>query len=81
MLTPSAALLCKLASIVVHADELTGPAGHQFDQVALQQLIFDPEVKEWMAAMTAAGMAPVKRLTPKAEQAVKQIRGQAVKRR
>lgn len=61
MLTPSPALLCKLGSIAVHADELTSDDGHQFDRVALQSLIADPEVREWIAAMGAAAMVPVKR--------------------
>lgn len=60
-LTPSPSLLCKLASIAVHADEMLSPAGHDFDKVALQSAINDKEVKEWIKAMTAMAMAPVKR--------------------
>jgi hypothetical protein len=61
MLAPPPSLLSKLASIVVHADELTSEHGHQFDQVALQSAIHDPEVKTWIEQMTAAAMAPRKR--------------------
>jgi hypothetical protein len=61
MLKPSPSLLCKLASLAVHADELASPDGHEFDRAALAPLLSDPEVRDWIAAMTEAGMAPVKR--------------------
>ena len=58
---PSISLLCKLASITVHADELLSPLGHEVDKVALTQSMIDGEVKEWLEGMTKMGMAPVKR--------------------
>jgi len=58
---PSPALLCKLASVAVHADEMLSPTGHDFDRHALLSACGDPEVKEWLKQMTAMGMAPVKR--------------------
>jgi hypothetical protein len=58
---PSPSLLCKLASIIVHADELASPSGHDFDRVALEALLNDTEVSLWLAGMVTAGMAPVKR--------------------
>lgn len=61
MMKPSAALLCKLGSIAVHADELLSPDGHQFDRVALAALMADAEVKEWLTAMDGAAMLPKKR--------------------
>lgn len=61
MLNPPPSLLCKLASIVVHADELSSEHGHEFDKVALQSAMNDPEVKSWIEAMTDAAMAPRKR--------------------
>lgn len=64
MLNPPASLLCKLASIAVHADELASPHGHQFDADALRSALADPEVSAWLAAMTAAALAPVKRNQP-----------------
>lgn len=60
-LHPSAALLCKLGSIIVHAQEATAPGGHPFDQHALAALTSDPEVKEWMSAMAESALLPVKR--------------------
>lgn len=59
-LKPSPALLCKLGSIAVHADELISPNCHEFDRIALQNL-FDSEVKEWIEAMTEMAMVPLKR--------------------
>lgn len=61
-LQPSVTLLCKLGSIVVHADEMTGsPDAHQFDVIALRTLLEDPDVKAWLYAMTKKGYLPVKR--------------------
>lgn len=62
MLTPSPALLCKLASIAVHADEYLSSDGHEFDHAALLGALADPEVVDWIAAMSVAAMAPRKRL-------------------
>lgn len=59
---PSPTLLCKLGSIAVHADELANPrTGHYFDKKALDTLLEDAEVSEWMAAMRKMAMLPVKR--------------------
>lgn len=62
MLKPSPALLAKIGSIVVHADELLSSDGHAFDRVAMDQLLSDPEVKEWLEQMSGAAMVPRKRL-------------------
>jgi hypothetical protein len=62
-LSPPPSLLCKLASIAVHADEYLSPDGHPFDRDALVSALTDPEVVEWVAAMSAAAMAPRKRST------------------
>jgi len=56
---PSVSLLCKLGSIIVHADEMTEPGGHEFDHAALRTLLADPEVKAWIKGMGA--MLPLKR--------------------
>ena len=52
-------LKAKLAAIVVHADELTGPDGHQFDAAAIRALVADAEVSAWVKSLGA--LAPVKR--------------------
>jgi hypothetical protein len=51
----------KLGSIAVHADEALSPGRHSFDVAALRSLLSDPEVAEWIAAMTKDGFLPVKR--------------------
>lgn len=60
-LQPSSSLLVKLGSIVVHAEELTSPDGHEFDVAALQGLYQDPEVKEWLEQMDKMALLPKKR--------------------
>lgn len=61
MLKPPVSLLCKLASITVHADEYLSSDGHQFDRDALQSALGDPEVADWIGQMSAAALAPRKR--------------------
>lgn len=55
----SATLASKLASVVVHADEMLSAKGHHFDKIALEQACRDPEVLEWIESL--GPMAPVKR--------------------
>ena len=57
-LTPDLTTLCKLGSIVVHAEEMLS-TGHAFDRAALQSLLIDPEVQRWIKAMGV--YMPVKR--------------------
>jgi vacuolar-type H+-ATPase subunit C/Vma6 len=57
----SLALLVKLGSIAVHAEELISPKGHHFDQGAIQGLLQDSEVQEWLAEMSKNAFLPVKR--------------------
>lgn len=61
LLEPSAALLCKLASVAVHAEEFLSPDGHDLDRQALLSGLADPEVRECLDAMSAASLAPRKR--------------------
>lgn len=60
-LKPSVTLLCKLGSIVVHADEGLGSKGHQFDLAAISALVSDREVIEWLDAMDSMALLPVRR--------------------
>jgi hypothetical protein len=60
-LNPSVALLVKLGSIIVHAEELLSPGGHHYDSIALRQLIEDEEVKTWLIAMDKMAFLPKKR--------------------
>lgn len=60
-LIPSAGLLAKLGSVVVHAGELFSSGGHAFDRAALNNLVTDPEVEEWLAQMRKLALIPEKR--------------------
>ena len=57
VLTPT--LAAKLAGVVVHADEFTGPGGHPFDMAAIRSLVADPEVRDWLER--CGPLAPRKR--------------------
>lgn len=60
-LEPSPALLSRLGSIIVHAEELLSPGGHPVDREAMAALLADPEVAKWLEAMDAMALLPVKR--------------------
>ena len=60
-LKPSPTLLIKLGSIIVHYQEMTSSAGHQYDKYALQTLEEDSEVREWLSQMSKMAFLPVKR--------------------
>lgn len=60
-LQPSPALLCKLGSVVVHAQEALSLKGHDFDWEALKQNIQDPEVEQWLQRMDKLALIPKKR--------------------
>lgn len=60
-LKPSAGLLCKLGSAIVHADEFLSPDGHEFDSTAFRQVLADPEVQDWIRQMTKLAFLPRKR--------------------
>lgn len=60
-LKPSMSLLCKLGSIAVHVDEFLSKQGHEFDKHAIDQLLDDGEVKQWIQQMTDMAFLPRKR--------------------
>ena len=60
-LKPTADLLVKLGSLVVHYEELTSPHGHPFDRSAIEQLRQDPQVDQWFTTMQSQGFLPRKR--------------------
>ena len=53
-------LAVKLGSIVVHADELTGPDGRELDRQIIRQALEDDEVSRWIKEMGC--LLPLKRL-------------------
>jgi hypothetical protein len=60
-LAPSPTLLCKIGSIAVHTDEFLSPYGHPYDKAAIEDLLKDPEVVEWLTAMRHCALVPEKR--------------------
>lgn len=58
-LNPGTALLCKLGSIAVHAEEYFSTDGHPFDKTAIEQLLKDPDVQAWIKGIGA--LLPAKR--------------------
>jgi hypothetical protein len=58
-LQPSVALLCKLGSVIVHAQEFLSPSGHPADRAALETLFSDEELQDWIKNMGV--YMPVKR--------------------
>lgn len=60
-LSPSAVLLTKLGSALVHAEELIEPGAHPFDLGSLKSLLADPEVVAWREGMDALARLPKKR--------------------
>lgn len=60
-LKPSPALLAKLGSVIVHFLEGHADGGHAFDIQAMNSILKDAEVIEWMRSMTALALLPVRR--------------------
>lgn len=60
-LKPSLALLVKLGSALVHAEEFMSPKGHPLDKTAFDDLMNNAEVKTWLSDLSAKGYLPVKR--------------------
>lgn len=66
-LKPSMALLIKLGSIAVHADEMNDYGFDMrnkawlFDLNALHSLLNDDEVKKWISQMNKLAFVPLKR--------------------
>jgi hypothetical protein len=58
---PPLSLLMKLGSIAVHIEEAMSKKAHVFDVVAMQSLLGDSEVKEWLELMDQKGFLPKKR--------------------
>ena len=57
-LTPNSSLLASLGSIVVHVKEMLSPDGHAFDKTAIEGLLADPAVVEWLEQMDQMVLLP-----------------------
>jgi len=58
---PPVSVLAKLGSAVVHAQEMLGPKGHQFDRTALDAIMADPEVCTWLELAGDVALITLKR--------------------
>ena len=61
-LQPTPALLAKIGSLIVHAEEMISEDGHAVDRAALASGLLDTEVQDWLRAMGEMAMVPVKRV-------------------
>ncbi len=48
---PDLPLLMKLGSIIVHAEEMLSPLGHEVDREALKALLTNDDVQKWIKDM------------------------------
>lgn len=60
-LKPNTTILIKLGSIYIHIKEGLGVKGHDFDLIALKQLLEDEELKEWIKQMDSLALIPKER--------------------
>ncbi len=60
-MNPDPVVLCKLGSMIVHAEEFMSPHGHPLDKMAFDDLMRDPQVQKWLAGMRKAALIPEKR--------------------
>jgi len=61
-LSPKLSLLMKLGSLAVHIDEFLSNDNHPFDEVVIQGLLADKEVKTWLVEMDSMALLPKKRM-------------------
>jgi hypothetical protein len=59
-LTLTPALAVKIGSLIVHTDEYLSPGGHEYDGVAIKDLLSQDDVQAWLKSFPLA-MLPVKR--------------------
>lgn len=60
-LKPSPQLLVKLGSLIVHYEEYIGPKGHEYDKRAIDTIMGDAQVSEWLKKMDSMALLPKKR--------------------
>lgn len=60
-LKPSADVLVRLGSALVHAEEAISPNGRPVDYSEFAKLMADPLVVEWIKGMNSMALLPVKR--------------------
>jgi len=61
VLKPTPTLLIKLGSLIVHYEEWTSQHGHELDKAAIDGLMGNEDVKEWLDGMNKMAFLPSKR--------------------
>lgn len=56
----SIGLAIKLGKFITHVDEYLSPGGHEFDRAEIQQMLTDPEIRDWLSKFPKV-LLPVKR--------------------
>jgi len=65
-LLPSIGVLVKLGSLAVHIEELFSPGGNAtFDKPAIETILHDEEVQQWLKLMGKNALLPVTRTSGK----------------
>lgn len=59
--SPSLSLLIKLGSIAVHCDEMLSDDGHDFDRLAIESILNDEEVRDFIKEGRRTQTLPLKR--------------------
>lgn len=54
-------LQAKIGSIIVHVEEGLSNQGHEFDWSAVEGLLAQSDVQEWLEALRSLALLPVKR--------------------
>lgn len=63
-LTPTPALLTKLALMFVHIEEYMSSGSPEFDKIVVKGIVEESEVREWLSNMRKLGLVPEKRIEP-----------------
>lgn len=58
VLKPNPQLLIKLGSLIVHYQELNSSDGHYMDKAAIDSLLNDADVVEWLNGMDEMAFLP-----------------------
>ena len=65
-LNPPTTVLVALGSLAVHIEEFLSPTGHPHDRIAIESILSQADVREWLAEMERMAFLPVKREAPPA---------------
>lgn len=61
VLKPELDILVKLGSLAVHVEEMFSPNSHLFDKRAIETILQDEKLQNWLQSMNKLALLPVKR--------------------